>query len=109
MEEAAELAGQIGSSATFLMWIAAGLGAVFLGVLIFDHLIRKKSKSHHGTHSRGLGRTLSRPFRRARDFWRALKELRQQRIERKQWYEPRRHRKSNRAHDGTIRRHIRAD
>jgi hypothetical protein len=108
MDEAEELARLIGMSGTkILLWIAIGLGLVFIGVLIFDHLRRKRRRHRYRTRPKGLGRTLTKPFRRVRAFWHALKELRRQRVRRRQWDEPRRQRTPNGARELRTRRRFR--
>ena len=70
------------SEVTILMWVAIGLALVFVGVLIFDFLRRRKRELRYQTRPVGLGRMLRRPFRRARAFRKALREMRRQRARR---------------------------
>ena len=70
------------SNVTILMWVAIGLALVFVGVLIFDFLRRRKQDLRYQTRPGGLGRMLRRPFRRARAFREALREMRRQRARR---------------------------
>ena len=103
-----EVAGHLTvSTPTILMWVAIGIGVLFVGVMIFDYLKRKRRHHHHRRHHKGLGRALTRPFRRVQEFWLAMKDLRRQRARRKRWEEPSHHRTSNGARELKVRRRYR--
>jgi hypothetical protein len=72
------------------MLVAIGLALAFVGLLIFDFLSRRKRHLRHQTRPGGLGRMLSRPFRRARAFREALREMRRDRARRAEW-DPQKH------------------
>ncbi len=96
MEEVNELAGRVDAlNPTILMWIAIGLGVVFVGVMILDYLRRKKRHDRYRTRHGGLRRVLTRPFRRARSLWHAIKDLRRRRDQHKRREEPSHHRTSS--------------
>jgi hypothetical protein len=83
MEEIEQMVGRsTWSDVTILMWVAIGLALVFVGVLIFDFLRRRKQDLRYQSRPGGLGRMLRRPFRRARVFREALREMRRQRARR---------------------------
>jgi hypothetical protein len=88
-----------GSNGNILLWIALGLGVVCLAVILFGLLRREKRKHGHRTHSGGLQRTLTRPFRRIRAYFQGMVELHHQRAEHRKWAKPKRRRKSHRDHE----------
>ena len=91
-----------------LMWVAIGLGLLFMGVMILDYLKRKRRhRHHHRRHHTGLKRALTRPFRRVQEFWQAIKELRRQRARQKRWQEPRHLRTPNAAREMKVHRRYR--
>ena len=81
-----DLAGLLsGTNETYLLYVAIGLALLFVGVLVFDFLRRRRRKRRYETQSGNLGRALSRPFRRVREFFEALSHLHRHRMRRKEW------------------------
>src|ERR1022692_3744797 len=84
--------GQAQFSLVIFMWAAIGLAVAFVGVRVGDHVRSKRRRDRYRTRSGRLGRNLTRPFRRAQDFWYAVKQPRRPRAQRKQWEERKRSR-----------------
>ena len=84
-----------------LMWVAIGIGVLFIGVLFYDFFKRRKHKHRYQSHRGGPGRVLTRPFRRAHEFCRGVKELYRQRARSRQFE----HRKHGRTHRRGSRQH----
>ena len=102
MSELDQLAGA--STMAILMWVAVGLSLAFLALLVGDHIKRKRNRNRYRRRAGGLGRSLTRPFRRAAGFWDALSELRRQRARRREWEAPQHSRRGKERHQTQSRR-----
>ena len=95
MDELEQLLGDTPRTTTILMWVAIGLGLVFLGLLIFDDAKRQKEKHRYESRHKRLCRVWTLPFRRARAFCQGLRELARHR-DRSSQLEHRKHTRSRR-------------
>ena len=91
MEELDQVGRIVLQNESTLLWVAAVLGALFLGFLAFDFVTRFRDESRF--HDRPWRRAIKRPFRRLAELRAGLKELRRQRAERKKWDGPEKRRR----------------
>lgn len=98
MDDLERIGGYLLKGESTLMWIAIGIGALFIAILAYDLYQRKRHDNRFRDRRGGLFSSLKRPFRKAAELRTALKELRRQRAERRKWEEPaRRQRRRRRA------------
>jgi hypothetical protein len=66
------------TSETVLLSLAIGLAVVFIGLLVFDFVRRRKRQSHQRHERGGFRARLFKPYRRARalqgELWEMLRE-----------------------------------
>ena len=70
------------SNEMLLLWLAIGLAVVFVGLLVYDHLRRRKRTYRPRSKPEGLRAKLLKPAHRARAFQSDLEQLLQERSRR---------------------------
>ena len=72
------------SSETLLLWIAVGIAVVFLGLLVYDFVRRRKHRRRQRSEPESLRARLLKPLRRAQAFQSDLRKMLQERSRRNQ-------------------------
>jgi peptidoglycan/LPS O-acetylase OafA/YrhL len=72
------------SSETLLLWIAVGIAVVFLGLLVYDFVRRRKHRRRHRGEPESLRAKLLKRLRRAQAFKGDLEQILQERSRRNQ-------------------------
>ncbi len=99
MEDLDQISRYIPSGALPFLWVALAIGVLFVGIMVYDVLRRKRSDNRFkDRRPGGWRRAMARPFRRVGELRAELRELRRQRTERRKWDEPDRHRRRSKRH-----------
>ena len=72
------------SSETLLLWIAVGIAVVFLGLLVYDFVRRRKHRRRYRGEPESLRAKLLKRLRRAQAFKGDLEQILQERSRRNQ-------------------------
>ena len=70
------------SNEMLLLWIAVGLAVVFVALLVYDHMRRRKRGRFQRSKPEGMRAKLLKPARRARAFQSDLEQMLQERSRR---------------------------
>ena len=94
MEELDTVSAHLRSGETIIMWVAIGIGIIFIFFLGWDAIRRRREDTRFlDAPPGGLRASIMRPFRQLSLLRAELKNLRRQKAERRKWEEPIRRKK----------------